>query len=291
MKSIYILFLIILTASCNTESSSVTTSANQKEDPVIAKGKLFIIGGGKRPKELVQELIHISKLDKEHYAVILPMASQEPDSAIFYARKQFTDLGIKATQVKGFNFKKGEEQSTWIEIIKKAGLIYIPGGDQTRFMNSIINTPLYTAVHEAYQNGATIAGTSAGAAIMGDKMITGIEHKHPEYTGDFKTIEADNIEITKGMGFLKNTIIDQHFIKRMRMNRLISTALENPYQIAIGIDESTAIVVEGKQVRVVGVSQVIILKNPNNTIEKHNGLLGGDHLELSVKLPGSTFGL
>lgn len=288
-------FLILLiSVSCNYEDRA-ERAENERVDTLAEmdkpKGKLFIIGGGKRPPELVKELIDISGIKNNTYAVILPMASSEPDSAIFYARKQFVELGIAAEKIKGFNFEKNRQNIEKLDSLAKAGLIYISGGDQNKFMEVVFNSPIADAIKRAYQNGSTIAGTSAGAAVMSKKMITGNEFKHPEYTGDFRTIEAENIEISEGLGLLKNAIIDQHFIQRMRMNRLISTAIENPEELSIGIDESTAIIVENDSAKVVGAAQVIVLKNTGNNKKVLNGLLGARDLELSVVLPGERFAL
>lgn len=294
LKITGLLFLVLFGVSCNSGDKSERAQNEKIETAKEAdkpKGKLFIIGGGKRPPELVRELIEVSGIKNNTYAVILPMASIEPDSAIFYARKQFVELGIDSEKIKGFNFEKNRQNVEQLDSLAKAGLIYISGGDQNRFMEVVLDSPVSDAIKRAYQNGATIAGTSAGAAVMSKKMITGDEFKHPEYTGDFKTIEAENIEIAEGLGLLKNAIVDQHFIKRMRMNRLISTAIENSKELSIGIDESTAIIVENDSAKVVGAAQVIVLKNTNNDKKTRNGLLGARNLELSVVLPGEKFAL
>ena len=158
-------------------------------------------------------------------------------------------------------------------------------------MKVVLNTPVYGAIHEAYEKGALIAGTSAGAAVMSRKMITGNEYKHPEYTGDFRTIEANNMELVEGLGLLENAIVDQHFVYRMRMNRLISVALENPYVHCIGIDESTALIVDGHSGEVFGESQVISLLNPSKPDTSESGLIGGRNLKLHVLLPGNSLDL
>ncbi|HKJ49364.1 MAG TPA: cyanophycinase [Christiangramia sp.] len=286
--------LVCFWISCNNGEKSESVSEDEKNADVVSnqpKGKLFIIGGGKRPPELIKELITVSNLENDNYAVILPMASIEPDSAIFYSTRQFTELGIKPEKINGFNFQKNRQNVEQLDSLANASLIYISGGDQNRFMDIVLNSPISDAIERAYQNGATVAGTSAGAAVMSKKMITGDEIKHPEYTGDFKTIEAENIELKEGLGLMKNAIIDQHFIKRMRMNRLISTAIENPEEISIGIDESTAILVQNDSAKVLGTSQVIVLRNPKKSEISKKGLLGSRDLQLSVILPGESFSL
>ena len=88
-----------------------------------------------------------------------------------------------------------------------------------------------------------IAGTSAGAAVMGPVMITGDEIPPPEDEKSFSTILSDNVVTTPGLGFLPGTVVDQHFVARKRLNRLIAVCLEKPDLLGIGIDESTAILV------------------------------------------------
>lgn len=277
---VYFFFLIFF--SCTNEKTT------QMDNTDLPDGKLFIIGGGKRPAEMVKSMVKISGVDSSGYIVILPMSSSIPDTASYYGKKQFTDLGLK--NVFALNFNDSLDITTErADSIKNASLIYISGGDQNRFMEIVDGTLIYDAIHDAYKKGALIAGTSAGAAVMSAKMITGNEHKHPEYTGNFRTIESNNIEIKNGLGLIENAIIDQHFIWRMRMNRLISACLENPEETGIGIDESTAILVENNKATVYGESQVIVLRHKTAETKIVNGLLGAQELELNIFLPGDSF--
>jgi cyanophycinase len=154
-------------------------------------------------------------------------------------------------------------KASWIDSIRTANLIYITGGDQARFMNIAAGTEIETAIHDAYQKGCVISGTSAGAAVMSKLMITGNELKHKEYSATFQTIEPDNIEIKPGLGLLTDVMIDQHFLIRSRHNRLLTAVIEHPDMTCIGIDESTAILVDGKDVEVLGDSQVLVYRNPS----------------------------
>jgi cyanophycinase len=271
--------------------SCIGKDAHEASKSNTAKGKLYIIGGGKRPAAMIEEMVRLAKLDGEgRYAFVLPMASAEPDTAYFYLMKQLKAYG---------NFKmfmlnpdSGDRvPEAILDSVKLASMIYITGGDQNRFMQIVLNTPLHDAILTAYRDGALIAGTSAGAAVQSKKMITGNEHKYPEYTGNYRTIEADNIEIGEGLGLLETAIVDQHFIWRMRMNRLIAAAIEHPDELLIGIDESTAIIVEGDSATVTGVSQVVVLHNKYKIKYIQDGLLGSEGMELSVYLPGERFSL
>lgn len=257
-----------------------------------SSGMLFIIGGGDRPEPMRRELIALSGLDRGRYAVILPMSSAEPDSSVFYARQQFTELGIPPEKISGFQLNAAYCPPALLDSIAQAGLVYITGGDQVRFMAAIKDSPIATAIWKAYRNGAVVAGTSAGAAVMSDLMITGEQLKYPEQGGYYRQIERGNVEVSRGLGFLTSAVIDQHFVYRMRLNRLIAVVLEHPDQMGIGIDEATAIVVQGKQARVTGISQVILVRQQKGKqATKKDNLLGSKHLKLQVLLPGDTFTL
>ncbi|MGV8814388.1 MAG: cyanophycinase [Gelidibacter sp.] len=254
------------------------------------KGKLVIIGGGSRPSAMVDRIIKESGIDKSGYAIILPMSSAEPDSAVYYSGKQFIEKGIK--NIYGLDFVKDEVLTTSkVDSISNAKMIYISGGDQNRFMDIVAGTAIEKAIHESYAKGGVIAGTSAGAAVMSKLMITGNELKHPDYSSTFRNIEADNIEIKTGLGMLTNVIIDQHFVKRSRYNRLISAVIEHPEMLGIGIDEATAILVSGNYAEIIGDSQVIVLKNPKRSKNVHADKLGAHDLQLNVYLPGEKFKL
>lgn len=252
------------------------------------KGKLFIIGGGNRSDSLMTQLISISDLEKKDFVVVLPMSSEEPDSAYIYFKEQFQKLTPHPIIMMNFD-KNTANNKTLTDSLQKAKLIFISGGDQTRFMNVVHNTPIYTAIHKAYQNGSTIAGTSAGAAVMSEKMITGNQKLEKEYSGTFDNIRYDNLETTEGLGLITNAIIDQHFLKRSRYNRLISAMVEFPNLTGIGIDESTAIIVHNNEIEVAGESEVIVLKNPKGVQKTKNNLISIKGLDMSIYNAGQKF--
>ena len=255
------------------------------------KGKLFIIGGGNRSDQLMQHVVDLAQFKKTDYIVVLPMSSEEPDSAYIYFRDQFQKL--VPNPIVMLNFDKTTVQNPKLnDSLQKAKLIFISGGDQTRFMNVVANTPVYNSIHKAFQNGSIIAGTSAGAAVMSEKMITGNQKLEKEYSGTFDNIRFDNLETTPGLGLVTKAIIDQHFLRRSRYNRLISAMVEFPHLTGIGIDESTAIIVDGNTISVVGESEVIVMKNPKGIQKlKQNKLISMEKMEMSIYVAGQQFKL
>lgn len=250
-------------------------------------GSLFIIGGGSRSPEMIRDLCHLALEDKTETIFIFPHASAEPDTSFFYAARQFKAQGYDRV----CNVYSGEDletRETLIDSLREGRLIYLAGGDQTRFMDRVAGTSLHVALQEAFKKGGVIAGTSAGAAVMSELMITGDQKKHPEYTGDFRTIEAENMILTEGLGLLTTAVIDQHFIRRMRFNRLLSVVLENPGLTGIGIDESTALHVQGNKGRVYGEGQVLVVRTRNDSVRTERGLLGARDIRLDLLLRGDT---
>lgn len=270
------IFLIVLTISLSLAAQAQS-----------AKGNLFIIGGGDRSEDLIKQMVNTANFKANDYVIVLPMASGVPDEGYAYISSQLKPH--TAVAVKNFNFSKHDvNDKKWIDSLKGAKLIYILGGDQSRFMKSVLGTPVYTAIHTAYQNGATIAGTSAGAAVMSKYMITGTQLLDTVYKETFNKLWDKNIEFSEGLGLLQNTIIDQHFLKRNRYNRLISALAAHPTLICVGIDEGTAIIVHGQKAKIAGVSQVVRIANPIDLKSTSKGLIKFNQAEFGIFTEGDV---
>ena len=113
------------------------------------------------------------------------------------------------------------------------------GGDQMRLVSLLGGTKLAERLRKLVrETNVVMAGTSAGAAAMSTSMIVrGDASSHPH---------KNAVKLSPGLGFLKNIIIDQHFSERGRISRLITAVSYNPYNLGIGIDENTAIILDGK---------------------------------------------
>jgi len=266
------------------------SSAVAQNGTASARGKLFIIGGGDRSRALMQNLIATAGMKPNDYAVVLPMSSEYPDTSFYYFKEDYNPV-CKNTIV-CFNFtRQTSNYRNWLDSLEHARLIFITGGDQARFMKVVINTPIYQAIHKAFKNGATIAGTSAGAAVMSRYMITGNQLTDTSYSSTFPVVHANNIEIKEGLGLLTFAIIDQHFIVRSRYNRLLSAIAKYPSLPCIGIDEGTAIIVQGNTIKIAGESQVIVLKHPEHVQVTSKGLIKFKDLQFSVYTEGDEFSI
>lgn len=278
----------LLAAAIALTLCSCSTPADSPEIPDTPRGYLYIIGGGSRPPEMIRDMINLAGLDRsDNYGFILPMASSEPDSAIFYAQKQFQQEGVSS--MKGLIVAPDRKLTDVLkDSILNASLVYITGGDQSRFMDAIKGSPMQPWLHQAYRNGSVIAGTSAGAAVMSALMITGDEKKHPEYQSTFRGIESDNIVLDSGLALTPHLLVDQHFLARSRYNRLLTGILEYPELTGAGIEESTALVLSGKKGRVAGRGQVVMFYFKGDSVRQQEGLLGGNNIQIDILLPGDS---
>lgn len=255
------------------------------------KGKLFIIGGGNRTVGLMKSLLETASLAKNDYVAVLPMSSSEPDTSFFYFKADIDKLCSNTIANLNFTADKVNNKQ-WLDSLRHAKLIFICGGDQSRFMKAVLHTPVYDAIHYAYNNGATVSGTSAGAAVMNKYMITGNELLgDTTYHETYRKIVNGNMEITEGLSMIDNAIVDQHFIKRSRYNRLISALARYPELPCIGIDESTAIIVEGKKITVAGESQVIVFTKPQGLGQTGKGQIEWKNVNMAILAAGDVMQL
>lgn len=280
IQTVYYLLIAILLLDCQ------NTQQNSNENPAPL-GTLVIIGGGSRDSLLMEELIKVSDWKEGDWISVVTMNSRW-DSAYISMNNEFqfyTRSSIKCIRVDSNTVKN----PLTLDSMSKSKIIYMNGGDQSRLMRQIEGTDFKEIINEAYEQGATIAGTSAGAALMSELMITGELLKPNRYRGTNPVIWRDNVEVKEGLGFLDSVIVDQHFIVRSRGNRLLSVILDHPKYDGIGIDESTAIIVKGDSARVSGEGQVLVYWGPASVKTSGDNLIGAEKLTLSVFLPGDKF--
>jgi len=262
----------------------VYSSSKAQTTSKIPKGTLFIIGGGDISDSLRREILTTAGWKKGDMIAAVTLASTW-DSAFLYTNDVFKKLtGQDCINIDSATI----HNPLTLDSLKKAKIIYLGGGDQDRFMNLIKGTSVKQIIKQSYYNGALIAGTSAGASVMSEKMITGNSTRDKEYSATFREIYTGNLEVKEGLGLLDSVIIDQHFVVRSRYNRMLTAVMDYPSFQCIGINESTAIIVNKGKARVTGESQVIVFSHPKGK-KVANGYLGARSILVSVLLPGELF--
>jgi cyanophycinase len=256
------------------------------------RGKLFIIGGGRRSDGMMEEFVRLAGGPAHARIIVLPMASGDPDTAGMEQVAEFSEMGARAEWIQ-FTREQASNPASSARLDSATG-IYFTGGDQARVTRAVLGTPLYRKLHELHRRGVVIGGTSAGAAIMSKIMLTGDERLNKDSNNAYVFIKRDNVVTVEGLGFLGTVIVDQHFIRRKRLNRLLSVVLENPAMLGIGIDESTAIIVEPDSTfRVIGDRSVMIFDAGGAARIRTNavGNMGVTGVQLHLLLPGDRFNL
>lgn len=254
------------------------------------KSKLMIIGGAQTP-QIEKKFVELAGGPNARI-IIIPNAGSDPKRNSEIEKKTFTSLGAKADYIL-FTRETADDEAN-LKKMEWANAVFFTGGDQSDLTHDMLGTKLLDKVFDIYNNGGTVGGTSAGAAVMSEVMITGNELLHNDSTGAFLTIEKNNIETKKGFGFLKTVIIDQHFLKRKRHNRTIAALIEHPDLLGVAIDEATAIIVYPDDTfEVYGKNQVLVYDptNAKDIREDQKGNLGISDLKLHVLISGDKFNL
>jgi len=210
-------------------------------------GPLVIVGGGGTPLAVRQHFVKLAGGEgtgKGACIAVLPQASAREDRGESSV-KMFTELGAKVFIVQVKDSGAAREQ------LEAATAIWFPGGSQAALYDALEKAGLVKYLRERHARGLPFGGTSAGAAVMSAVMISAMP-KTP-------ALRASNTPTTLGLGLAPGIIIDQHFIARRRMNRLLSAVLDHPKQIGVGIGEATAIIVRGDHFTVMGQGSVIVI--------------------------------
>ncbi len=285
-KSAFFVSLIVVLAAM----SLALACSSAKPSAPRPKGHLFIVGGGDRDEPLMRRYVELAKGFGTGRVVIFTMASGVPLEVGPELVAEFRKYGVQ--DVVYYQLTRDEAmKAASAKILDGVNAIWFAGGDQARLTAALLDTPIHARMLELYAEGCLLGGTSAGAAVMGEVMITGDEKQTQNEDELWQTVEADNVIRVRGFGFVKNAIIDQHFLIRRRQNRLLSLVLENPTLLGAGIDESTAILVrpDGKW-EILGESHVYVIDAREAAVAKASSKkLGGHGLRLHLLLPGDVF--
>jgi len=257
------------------------------------RGHLLIIGGGHQPAGMMERFITLAGGTNNARIVVLPMASEDAVGTGAETVSEFKALGVARVESVVLTRAEALNPESAARLTGATG-IFFTGGDQSRLAAVLVNSPIQQALKTRYTQGAVIGGTSAGAAIMSEVMITGEELRNDDKANAFRAIQQNNIETIAGLGFVTNAIIDQHFLQRKRYNRLFSVVLEHPNLFGIGIDESTAILIHPDQTfEVLGESAVLLVdaRSTTNIRTDQKGHFSVAETKVHLLLEGDRFDL
>ncbi len=218
------------------------------ETPEVQQGTLVIVGGGSTPKEAIDRFLFAAGGNEASIVVVSNALSENPPPQNEVCG-WLSSAGAK--NVYQFHAKRGEDlkSSELLAKLTAARGVWFTGGRQWRLVDAYLDTHVQELFHDVLRRGGVIGGTSAGATIQGDYLVRGNPLGNTE-------MMAEGYE--RGFGFLPGVAIDQHFTQRDRLKDLVQLKKQHPELIGIGIDESTALIVQGSTMQVVGQHQVTV---------------------------------
>lgn len=256
-------------------------------------GALIAIGGHEDKDgdgvilRAVAERLHGGKL------IIATVASHEREGYFDSYRRAFNGIGVTDLAELYLDERQDTLDPARQHLIASAAGIFFTGGDQLRIVSQMGETPLEELVRGLHARGGVVAGTSAGASAQSETMLVRGSGSESHRIGD--------LHLAPGLGLLSDVIIDQHFAERGRIGRLLGAVAHNPRLLGIGIDEDSAIIVEGRSFDVIGSGAVTVVDAeavthsnvaeaaPDRTLSLHHVVLhalsAGDRFDLDARQP------
>lgn len=213
-----------------------------------SKGSLIAVGGAMSDPAILNRFFELSG-GRDAPIVIIPTAAGEESyppnwvGLLPFKRAGATNLTVLHTVDRAV-----ADSEDFVRPIREAQGVFFTGGRQWRLADSYLNTRTERELEALLDRGGVIGGDSAGATILGSYLVR----------GDTKTniiMMGDHVE---GFGFLRNVGIDQHLLKLNRQFDLIEVIEAHPELLGIGLDEDTAIVVQGDEFEVIGQGYVAV---------------------------------
>jgi cyanophycinase len=286
--------------------AAAATTLSAAHRPTAQPGRLVIVGGALADSNApVYRAILDARLGKGSFCVF-PTAAATPETSIDGPVRAFEKYSGSGT-AKGILISSAKPETARdpaiVAQIRECSGFFFVGGVQSRVIMAFRPdgkpTPAYDALMERWRQGAVVSGSSAGAAIMSDPMIAGGTSAAAILRGLRRTTVAasdseeatSGVTITTGLGFFPAALADQHFLARGRFGRLLVALLDlDQFDLAFGIDENTALVVDGNTVWNPGASDVVIM---DERPARHDGksatgvrvhLMGaGDRFDLATR--------
>jgi cyanophycinase len=214
--------------------------------PLIAVGGHEDKTGDKQILARIAESLPFKKL------VVTTLASSEALDMWHEYQSAFGELGVQTVHL-NIEGRIDALDDPRLELLEGAGGLFFTGGDQVAITTKMGGTALCERMHELHQDGKlVVAGTSAGASVLTETMVVAGNGEKSHRT-------ASALLMAPGLGFLPGIVIDQHFAERGRIARLLGIVAQNPRTLGVGIDENTAIIVQGDRFEVIGDGAVYVI--------------------------------
>lgn len=219
-----------------------------------ASGRLVAIGGAEDKTSDLEILEKVFSLAPEANQVVavIATASSIPDQVLPDYEAAFLRLGASRVHSLSIRDRKQAADPDTVRLLEQSGVIFFTGGDQLRLTNVLGGSLALAAIRQRLQDGAVVAGTSAGAAAMPGTMI---------YNGAAAdALRKGAVNMTFGLGIVDGLIIDSHFLERGRFTRLMEVGASNPEYLGVGLGEDAAVIIHPHGIlEAIGPGHVILI--------------------------------
>lgn len=234
------------------------------------RGSLVVVGGGRIGPEITSRFLSLAG-GADALIVVIPTADDRDTFPADYLEKSFlAQAGAKNLVLRHTRSREEASTDAFVEPLRRARAVWFPGGRQWRLVDAYLGTPVQKELENLLARGGVIGGTSAGATIQGSFLVRGARSGN--------TVMIDPTYQT-GFGYLRNTAVDQHLLVRKRERDLVEVVEKHPSLLGLGLDEGTAIVVQGDEAEVVGASKAAIYEHG----KPFYFLSPGDHFNLKER--------
>jgi cyanophycinase len=262
--------------------AGVVAPARAQEDATSApvcpcvgpvRGSILLAGGGELPPDVYRTFV---KLAGGPYSriVVIPTASAgdeyPPDWVGF---EPFLTAGSRSVRVLHTRSRDQANDAEFVGPLQRATGVWIMGGRQWRLTDAYLGTRVAQELQRVLDRGGVVGGTSAGASVLASYLVRGTPDGRERVTEPGYDV---------GFGLVRGVAVDQHLVVRRREDGdLVRVVQAYPQLLGIGIDEGTALVVQGDTARVAGSSVVGI----------YDRLREGFPLPYRWLVPGETYDL
>lgn len=220
-------------------------------------GALFIAGGGTLGSGIISQFVQLAGGPAARLVIIPTAGTRDSFPDDWPGFRMFQDAGVQHITVLHTRSRDTADTERFAEPLRNATAVWLPGGRQWRLADAYLDTRTLRGIQRVLERGGVVGGTSAGASIQASYMVRG-------------SVESNEVVMAPGhetgFGLLRNSAIDQHLTARGRQDDLLDVVRRYPELLGIGIDESTALIVQGNRADVVGPGRVAFY----NTTDRGN---------------------
>ena len=226
--------------------ASAASAEAQQVGP--ARGSLVLVGGNLQDPAIVERFLELAGGPDAPIVLIPTAGGAESYDETWRGVDAFRATGATRLTILHTTDRDTANTDAFVEPLRHARGVWFGGGRQWRLADAYLDTKVHEALREVLDRGGVIGGSSAGATILGSYLVRGDTRTNTIMMGDHE----------EGFGLLRNVGVDQHLLRRNRQFDLIEVIRARPGLLGIGIDEDTAIVVQGDRFEVIGGSYVAI---------------------------------